>query len=167
MILIAATAGGLALWRWFFMDELNRGRNTVFQYPVLKRIGAFYLTGGPIVLVETLGFLTVRLRQPRPRWRRVMAQPGTVSCVAAMGFLMFIAVFLGPVIAADRFLEVATNGLVEFLPTPVGGAVAMAWMILALSQRWRYEPGWIDTLGMMLGCYWVLGALIFIYLILV
>ena len=39
------------------------------------------------------------------------------------------------------------------------GAVAIAWVILAASHRWRHERGWIDTLGVVLGCYWIGSAL--------
>ena len=37
----------------------------------------------------------------------------------------------------------------------VGLVVAGAWLILALSGRWRADPGWIDRLGCALGACWV------------
>ena len=35
-------------------------------------------------------------------------------------------------------------------------AVAAAWLGLALSRRWRPEPGWIDRVGRLIGVLWLL-----------
>ena len=40
-------------------------------------------------------------------------------------------------------------------PSLAGTAVLVAWLILALSGRWRRERGWIDAVGLVLGLVWV------------
>jgi hypothetical protein len=155
MILVAATAGGFGLWRWLFIDALNSPHNSIFQYSILYRTAAFFVTAGPVILVETLGFIAIRLRQPRPPLRRLMAQPGMMSCVASVCFLTFLATFL--IIASEK-AGWPLGGLAEELPAPVGRVVATSWMILLLSRRWRFERGWIDMLGVILGCYWIVSA---------
>jgi hypothetical protein len=37
-------------------------------------------------------------------------------------------------------------------PIAVGGAVAVGWIALALSRRWKPEAGWVDRIGRALGC---------------
>lgn len=34
-------------------------------------------------------------------------------------------------------------------------SVGSAWAMLALSGRWRREPGWLDALGVGLGVFWL------------
>jgi hypothetical protein len=34
-------------------------------------------------------------------------------------------------------------------------AIAGAWTLLALSRRWKPDPGWIDRLGRLLGSCWI------------
>jgi hypothetical protein len=36
-------------------------------------------------------------------------------------------------------------------PIAVGCAVGMGWGALALSRRWKPEPGWVDRVGRVLG----------------
>jgi hypothetical protein len=44
----------------------------------------------------------------------------------------------------------------------VGGTVALAWTVLALSRRWESEPGWVDRTGRLLGAAAIVnGALCF------
>jgi hypothetical protein len=44
----------------------------------------------------------------------------------------------------------------------VGGTVAFAWSVLALSKQWQSEPGWIDGTGRVLGTAAIAAALIVI-----
>ena len=37
----------------------------------------------------------------------------------------------------------------------VSTAVAVAWILLAASRRWRPEPHWLDRTGRVLGWFWV------------
>lgn len=38
---------------------------------------------------------------------------------------------------------------------PCGFTVAVVWLLLALSGRWRPEKSWIDRLGRLLGVVWI------------
>jgi hypothetical protein len=93
-----------------------------------------------------------------------MVQPGMVSCVASLGFLLFAGFFCLPLFASSFPLDVTE--VVEMLPNAVASVVAMAWMMLLLSRRWRFEQGWIDTLGIILGGFWIVDSLIVIYFVL-
>jgi hypothetical protein len=160
MILVAATAGGFALWRLVVLP----GIDLIMRDATPADFGRVYLSAAPIVLMELVGFMVIRLRQPRPRFRRIMTQPGTVSSVAALTFLIFNAAFSFPA-GIEMTPEVLWSD--AFLPTAAGSAVAMAWTVLALSRRCRRERGWIDAFGMILGCYWIIGAvLMFVFNIL-
>jgi hypothetical protein len=46
-------------------------------------------------------------------------------------------------------------------PVAVGSAVAVSWIILALSRRWHAEPGWPDRIGRFLGATAIGMALLF------
>jgi hypothetical protein len=37
-------------------------------------------------------------------------------------------------------------------PAAIGGAVALSWVVLALSRLWEPEQGWVDRVGRFLGC---------------
>jgi hypothetical protein len=159
MILVAATAAGFALWRWLFLDQLDATRN---HAAAPDRFGStffsLYLSAAPIVLVQMIGFVFLRARQPRHSWRRMMCQPGLAGCVAALGFLICGATLARPLLGkAYPMLPVGLLG--AFLPSAVGSAVAVAWLLLALGRRWRHERGWIDGIGVILGCYWLWAAL--------
>ena len=45
--------------------------------------------------------------------------------------------------------------LVASLSAPAGLAVAVAWLGLAASGRWRPQASWIDRLGRGLGATWI------------
>src|SRR5262249_47713197 len=45
----------------------------------------------------------------------------------------------------------------------VGAAVLGAWATLLASGRWRCEASWIERLGRVLGCFWIMLVLTYIY----
>jgi hypothetical protein len=165
-IVVAATAGRLALWRALNMHEGITPTLGDYLHPTLTTIPFLYLTARPLILIGTIGFMIIRLRQPRLRWRRIMNQPGTVSCIAVLGFFSIYGVMDCAACVATRSglhrvdTMTGSDQLIAATPSPVGFAVGMSLVILALSKRWRYEHGWIDALGMVFGCYWALGALV-------
>ena len=142
------------------------------------------ISAAPIVSVGSVTLLALKLRKPRPRLRRLVRQPGVVACGAVTMVLLFraaglaldLAVFepsdvlIGisfgasrsidhtPVYAttASSFIYLGSPGLQTFgWNVELGTAVASAWLLLAVSGRWRAEPGWLDRLGRILGAYWV------------
>src|SRR5690242_12341334 len=68
MVLVAATALALAL-----VKRLDGPLWGGCPAPVAKEL--------PCLLVGTATVLVLRLRRPRPSWRRLMRQPGAVACV--------------------------------------------------------------------------------------
>jgi hypothetical protein len=129
-----------------------------------------------LVMPLTLGMLVLRLRKPRPRWRRLVRQPG---------FLASLALVLGWVVAgAMTLVDVFWSGI-SFDKTPTasdlwwywmhddfaiagpllaGFAVVVAWSTQFLVGRWCPEPSWIDRLGRIIGVCWIALALLAAYL---
>ena len=54
----------------------------------------------------------------------------------------------------DRVAGFVQNGVV-LLAHHAGWAVAVSWLMLAISGRWRAEPSWVDRWGRVLGCTWI------------
>ena len=85
MILIAATAVGIALTRAILpgFEEFSSGaggapnmsRYFLIEYALNSIV--------PTLVSMTIVVLLLRLRQPRPRLRRVFLQPGAAACAAA------------------------------------------------------------------------------------
>jgi hypothetical protein len=168
MILVAATAGGFGLCRAIFVERFAQ---LWTSRPVSGRIALTYLFSQPCVVMEMIGYIVICLRQPRPRLRRIMDQPGMVACMTVVGFLSFTILsfaailpfgqgtyFPGPRLWLDAFLTI--------FPAPAGIAVAVAWIILALGRRWRCDRNWIGGLGLALGIYWFGAATILAWFLL-
>ena len=106
-----------------------------------------------LVFSLTPALLLIRARPPRPPICAILRQPGTVACLAvAFGYLWVFGWL-------DRLLA----GKMHYLPglaLAVGGTVAFAWSVLALSKQWQAEPGWIDRTGRILGSAAIAAALL-------
>jgi len=115
----------------------------------------------PTAAALTVAFLLIRLRRPRPRFRRLMRQPGMAAGIAAASAMM-VGVLLIPAVFALVGVP-AWEGLYRgwFLTIfePAGGAVAAVWLFLALARVGRPEAGWIDRLGRALGGFWIVAFL--------
>jgi hypothetical protein len=90
-------------------------------------------------------FVALRLRRPRPPLRALVLEPGTVA-----GLAMVFGLFWGTGCLLSLFPEKVDS--MTGAAIAVGGIVSAAWIILALSHRWRSGPGWVDRLGQLLGC---------------
>jgi hypothetical protein len=133
-----------------------------------------------IILAAAL--LALRMRQPRPRFRRLMRQPGTVACWAIVFVVVLrgLGVLEGTVLA--RIAGLKWHQLVfdldgidwGYYPALVFSeaenvapqmclAVAVSWVLLLVSGQWRPEPSWIDRMGRALGMYYVLMIPIFLW----
>jgi hypothetical protein len=133
------------------LDSLPfRGLTRPAMVDYLRRTPATILgeVGLPLLPLSTLAFLLFRLRKPRPPWRDLLRQPGSVGVLAAV-LAVFVEVDL-------RWFEVP-------IPTPmplnIGLAVAASWLVLGVSGRWRAEPSWVDRLGLVLGACWIVLGL--------
>ena len=114
-------------------------------------------------LAATIGLVAMRLRQPRPRWGRLMRQPGWNACIAAgTAGLAGEAIGLSRALG-DQLVRSIQPGNFNMpspaaigLPTCLGGvAVLVSWSILALGKRWCSEPTWLDRAGRITGGGWL------------
>lgn len=167
MILVAATAVGLA-WGGSNWRQVGQGMNPLGGVwdDGRQLIIALAMSAMPSLMAWTLALLIVRLRRPRPSWRRVARQPGTTACLAAsLPIAASGAIIAGFLIHYARMRELPAafwrefpGNLVEFLffPAPFAGfSVLVAWAMLGLQRQWRGERGWIDRAGRVLGVSWI------------
>ncbi len=179
IVLVAATAAGLTITRHYYDVigelpgiELHRGMSLMQVWYWAYHRGCM-LQVSSIILSLTL--LALRLRQPRPRFRRLMRQPGTVACWAIL--LVVLLRLLGMVEGAllaravglrwhqivfdvdeiDRAysLPLVFTGAADLAPQ-MCLAVAVSWALLLVGGQWRAEPSWIDRMGRVLGTYYIL-----------
>jgi hypothetical protein len=154
MILVAATAAGLALYRAMSFPPMNG-----FPKPAMIALAGVEVAV-PLLVALTPAVLILRLRRPRPRWRRLARQPGLVACCVAMLILIFEILLIVPINAAlFRSLPVFPSGSI-FFRGYAGYGVAGGWAIMALGGSWHPEPRWIDRLGRALGFAWIIVNLI-------
>jgi hypothetical protein len=108
---------------------------------------------GVFLLAMTPAYFIIRFRRPRPPARDLLCQPGTVAAMAMVFGLFWGTGFL---------LWVFPDRVNSFTAAPiaVGTAVAISWVILAVSRRWRAEPGWPDRIGRLLGAAAIAAALL-------
>ena len=161
MVLVAATALGIALYR--ALDHRLEEGNTLWL-PVLylpRWAWRWGLGSMPIAAAWTPALALLRARQPRPTPRRLARQPGWVANVAASSALVIGSLSWGFLWATAGRPEQLGDpvGLVSsifFRTLPfVGVSVAASWRCLGLGGRWQAERSWIDRAGRALGWYWV------------
>lgn len=143
---------------------------------------AYLLVAAPFALMWTLAILGLRLPRPRPRWRRLVRQPGLVAGMAVAAALVvrligyailrlrligqgLVNIYYqgdingGPTISTNaprnsEFLMFGYSHAMNSLAV-IGVAVASSWMLLGISGRWRAERSWIDRAGRALGICWI------------
>lgn len=195
MILTAATAVALGLAKEYsqdflsFLQQNHSGPWKSWPGTLVSTVLRGILATLPFGMAWTLGVLTIRLRQPRPAWRRLARQPGLVACLVAPlpAMLRIVSHAVYYVLeCSTNFITPArlpsppfvTHGLPGFpdgfplfwsdifasapllLVPQIGLAVAVAWIVLALSGHCRPEPTWIDRLGRVLGACWIVVAVL-------
>ena len=157
MILIAAAAVGIAAARWW--HQITEQEPPTFQ----KK---YFLLNGEIIpiylswffLPFTPAMIAIRLRKPRPTYRRLFWQPGiqvstAVGCAVVCPVLEWGSIALIPTDAFAHHFPFYAIG--NGLTTMVGPMVAVSWLIAFLVGRRRSEAGWIDRGGRVLGWVWI------------
>jgi hypothetical protein len=181
---VAATATGLAWCRFLLLahsevywsdvwDALSSGDTSRWNlsYLWLASKEAARLVS-PLLLAWSAAIVVSRLRSPRPRRRRLWCQPGFLACLATLfvygwrsiGFVVFLIPYL--VAVAGKPAPVDTGALATELAVlfsyrvsaraDAGGAVALAWLVVAAGGRWLPEPTWVDRAGRVLGVAWLI-----------
>jgi len=162
LILVAATAAGLAASRG--IDARLTEGDAIWSRAIdLPQWARMYwgVMAMPMAAAWSLAALDLRRRRPHPSPPRLSRQPGWAATLAAT-----LALLIAP--AGTLGLALTTMG-VDPLDDPTflairlfyratafaSVSVAVAWIALATSGRWRAEPTWIDRLGRLLGVYWI------------
>jgi hypothetical protein len=123
----------------------------------------------PLAGPWTLLLLVLRMRPPRPSWRRIWRQPGMAACLAALfgwcwsGLALLLAMDAGLVARSNRFHPPeawAQKCLADEVFMYVGLAVAAVWIVQFLSGRWRRSADWIDLMGRLVGILWIVIGLV-------
>jgi hypothetical protein len=104
----------------------------------------------------TISVLAIRLVPPRPGFRRLMRQPGTVACLIVAIVIAVKALYCGVIGAVAPPIKPNWFETLALQSGSFGAAVCVAWLMLLLSGRRLPEPSWIDRLGRALGAYWII-----------
>jgi hypothetical protein len=160
MILVAAVAVSLGMTRGTFPLITPWAFRSIDGIILVNQ--AFW----PWPLALTIACLAIRLRKPRPGFHQLSGQPGLVACESLLvfGSISFpVTAIYQMQIQPSRPLGALQMVLVQFFQTFAGFIVIVAWGFLALSGRWRREPGWIDGMGMALGFYAIVLSILTSY----
>jgi hypothetical protein len=166
IVLVAATAGGMALVRSSGREfKISADMEGWLWYAVLIRQGIglshyFLITWGPALLV-------IRLLPPRPMLRKVWRQPGTIACCATILAVSLQApiflVLVGGMDAREAFLKGFLTDSYFMGAQDIAAVVFSvlgSWLTLVLIGWWRPQPDWIDRLGRFLGFAWIVEYVI-------
>lgn len=173
MTLVAATAVGLGIARGMH-DLLWMNTNMTVKDgsvgAVLLTVARWTALGLPLIVAWTIGLFLLHWRRPRPSLGDFLHRPGATACGAAVFALAIEAVnlttLLVVVLARQSMSKSSYSGMAECLVDCLirglgieigmpGLAVAVAWMMLALSGRWEPDPGWLDRTGRLVGVGWI------------
>jgi hypothetical protein len=107
-----------------------------------KALGRAMINGLPpaamaFLFAYTFTLLALRLVSPKPPAAELARQPGLW---ASSGIVLGVAAMLA---------------LRWFQPVILPASVALAWVVLLLSGRWRAERSWIDRSGRIVGVCWL------------
>lgn len=163
MILIAAMAVGTLAVRWSLPELADLRSDVARASPPGMRPFLYIQYAGsafnPYLATVTAAWLFIRLRRPHPGWRRLGRQPGFIACAVATAAMAIEAAWIGALLAiGSRFIHVST--IFVGYAQEVSFAVAGGWIALAISGRWRTEPGWIDRMGRIIGIVWILVTVV-------
>ena len=146
LILVSAMAIGLTLARWWY-------HHPGFVNPAELNVQSISEIIAWLFLPMTPALIAVRLRKPRPRWRRAIRQPGLqanlVICLATASGLLGSR--WGDKPEWSGLLTVIGVGQVDL----VGPMLIAGWVLTALSGARRPEPSTIDRLGRAAGWAWI------------
>jgi hypothetical protein len=192
LVLIGAVAVGLAVvrgWRsphwcdlWMYFPWGPRVSPARRALHAIELAVSWTISFG---MSLTAAMLILRLRSPRPPFRRMARQPGAVACFAALAAVVFrqaeevfcwvLGYLTRPQSAvhlpSPPFMRFDNPGfhppagewfrraILETFPVLVSPSVAVAvavgWCVLRAGGRWRADAGWIDRSGRWLGRYWI------------
>jgi hypothetical protein len=156
VILIAATAGGLALLRPALDDLKFLGGWDWAEMATSFFYGLLYAP--PLLIAWSVGTLALSLRQPRPPLRILARSPGFVinTAVVAGLLLAFFDYLTQTRVNPPSYMHVLTLDV----PFAVRNSVIGSMVALALFHRLRPRSVWTDWLGWAMGLLWIVIALL-------
>jgi hypothetical protein len=175
MVLVAATAIGLVPMRYVYADgTLGQTLSAGLGWETLAMISlgsSFVVT--PLLVTWSLALWLLRLRQPRPRFRRLFRQAGMAATTAILLTALLVAFKLASVLGV-AFLgdsaPSAVSGILLFdilfmytrsCLTALCDGVLAVWLVLWLARVGRSEASWLDRAGRALGIFSVVYSLLF------
>jgi hypothetical protein len=135
-----------------------RGEIMTKYTPSLPDCGVILALGGFFVAIAGLFIITptvllLRLRQPRPPWRRLASEPGAVAGLAASAGIAGAALISA---CSGRFpIDYKSAGIEFAWIDSASAGVALAWIALRLGRRWHPPRDWVDQLGRVVGLGWL------------
>jgi hypothetical protein len=153
MILIAATAGGLALWRFNLMDLLPSPPVGFLRADSFTRVRDGLTDSASFLAAATMAWLIMRLVPPRPG--HLTDLPGMAAALAVIVVLSIESALTLVLIALGTRSNFTLTPLGYSMHTNPGYAVIGAWCHLYMSGRWAFERSWLDWLGFALGLCWI------------
>ena len=148
MILIAASAVGFTLFRAF-------ARGTT---PTTAWAHYLMICGTPVMVAGSLACLMIRIRNPRPSRARICRQPGMIASLGAALMLVIWMALDGSAALIAPKRQFMDEG--AFSGISVGPVILGAWIALGAARALRFERGWIDRMGRVVGVGWLLLMLI-------
>jgi hypothetical protein len=111
--------------------------------------------------IMTIAIVSLALREPRPRVRRLVHDPGFAACSTAISILavrtISAIVWWAAALGGDTRLPwAACVGVFDDLEGYVGAAIVAVWMIIAISGRGRSDWSSIGWLTMLMAVAWVM-----------
>jgi hypothetical protein len=169
LVLVVAIAIGLA-WTRYFQGFDAGGEGFPFEEDSPAYLHSAWLVEWWIVslwhcvAVVTIAVLVLRLVGPRPRFRQLTRQPGTVAC-GAVFFAVLVEMVYQMSEAAYALYGSSNVRILHAAYWIISGpfeavSVGAAWLLLAISGRWRSDASWIDRFGFVLGVFWIATPLL-------
>lgn len=174
LVLTAAIAVGLK-WMRYFQESTGGGES----YPNFDESGPTKLVRDYTYLVQwwvtslsrcvaTVAIALLGLQAwgtPRRRLRTLARRPGAVAGGAILLTVAHDLAHAASEVGVGLMKGEPHDDIWVFTELTLSEdnawvAVASAWTLLALSGRWRREPGWLDALGIGLGVFWLLDHLL-------
>ena len=144
MIVVAAIALWLVATRSYAERSKLRSIWYLWGYGVPRILQG---QGGYFLMASSMAMLAIRLRPPRPPRRRLWRQPGLAASRGGDRDDPWLPRIPGQLVVLAQSLAGHIHLLARRGPAVRGPWVAGAWLALALTGRWKSEPGSIDRLG--------------------
>jgi hypothetical protein len=174
IVLVLATAVGLWAIRPYLpgllaMPEVFENGKSVpgLWEPVVWLNSAVVVE--PVLMAWSVAWLVLQLRQPRPRLRRLIRQPGFVATFASAVVLLVSGPIAGVVLTSEwRSANISTQPIIgpprpdwiayelwsAMVSLQIGASVLAVWGLLAVGRQCRMKSGWLDRVGQGFGIVW-------------